>query len=384
MNSRVLLVDDEPNVLRGYERVLRRHFEIDTAESGAAALERVEEEQNYAVIVSDMRMPGMNGLELLQRMKVRAPDTVRVMVTGNADLQTAVSAINEGDVFRFLIKPCDLETLCNVLGDSVNQYRLIHAERELLEGTLTGAVRALSETLALVNPEAFGRVDRISQTMHDVASAAGCNIAWEIQVVAALSQIGCVILPSGTLNKLAAGCALTEEEHQLYDMHPNIASNLISKIPRLDEVAEAIRYQHKHFDGNGLPRDRVAGGQIPLGARLLKIVVDYDNSVSGGLEPAAALKVLQHQAAQYDPGLLQALSACVACHVGDGGKSVQIQLLTPGMVVAHDVYTKLGILLLKKGQRISESGREKLLNYLANDLIEEGILVSSEQENPHH
>ena len=122
MSRRILLVDDEVNVLQGYQRALRKRFELDVANSGAEALEKIASGGPYAVIVSDMRMPEMNGVELLTAVKQKAPETVRMMLTGNSDQQTAIDAINKGDIFRFLNKPCSKEEFAAALSAGLTLY----------------------------------------------------------------------------------------------------------------------------------------------------------------------------------------------------------------------------------------------------------------------
>jgi len=375
MNAEVLFVDDDVNVLQGYQRALRRQFKIETVDSGAAALALLDDGRHFAVIVSDMRMPGMDGLELLRSVKSRTGDIVRIMVTGNTDQQTAVAAINEGDVYRFLTKPCDPDVLVKTIQDAIEQYRLIQAERELLEGTLAGAVGALSETLALVNAEAFGRIDRMKVLLNAIAPAVGFGPPWKTEVMATLSQLGCVILPDGALRKLSRGQKLTEEENQLYEMHPSMGCNMIEKIPRLGDVAEAIRYQLKNFDGSGVPHDKLAGVAIPLGARLLKLITDLIAAESTGLTAAEAMDKLRQQAAFYDPELLQALGR----HLGVSklAKTVRLSvaMLAPGMVMASDLLTRNGNLLLRTGQKLTDTSRERLMNLVGDGVIEDGIEV---------
>lgn len=366
MTDKVLFVDDELNVLRAYTRVLRQDFNMETAESGRAALELIDSGRNYAVIISDMRMPEMDGIELLKRVRLRAPDTVRVMLTGNSDQQTAIFAINDGDVFRFLTKPCEPHTLAQTIQAAVDHHHLLQTERELLEGTLAGAVAALGDTLALVNPEAFGRSDRMKKLLRALALRLKLQETWQLELLPTLSQLGCVILPDGALRKLGAGLPLSEEEQQLHDMHPNIGSNLVAKIPRLQGLAESIRYQLKNFDGSGLPRDAVAGNDIPMLARLLKVVVDFDGLESNGTKPEQVIKLLIARRGVYDPVILRALADHVVSLIAETIVTVMITELDTSMTVAKDFYTKAGVLLVSKGQRISESSREKLLNFAAN------------------
>ena len=159
-----MFVDDEPNVLQSIRRNLRKQFKLDTAEGGEAALQKLGEDGGFAVIVSDMRMPGMNGVELLSQAKQRWPETVRVMLTGNADMGTAVQAINEGQIFRFLSKPCSKEALLKALKAAVRQHRLVVAETQILEETLRGSIKLVTDILSLVSPMAFGRASRVCRT----------------------------------------------------------------------------------------------------------------------------------------------------------------------------------------------------------------------------
>src|ERR1035441_2270014 len=106
MSEKILFVDDDPNLLSSCERVLRRNFQIETAEGGEAALARIACHGPYAVVVADRQMPRMDGIQFLHALRERAPDTIRIMLTGNADLEGAIRVVNEGNIFRFLTKPC--------------------------------------------------------------------------------------------------------------------------------------------------------------------------------------------------------------------------------------------------------------------------------------
>ena len=143
MKPKILLVDDEVNVLQAYTRVLRSRFALESAESGSQALEVLKANGPFAAIVSDMRMPGMDGVELLSWVRELYPDTVRIMLTGNADQQTATDAVNQGAIFRFLSKPCDSEVLASTLEQAIRQHELITSEKSLLQDTLKGSIRML-------------------------------------------------------------------------------------------------------------------------------------------------------------------------------------------------------------------------------------------------
>ena len=276
MTDKVLFVDDEPNVLFAYQRELRKQFDVETALGAEEGLRAVGTRGPFAVVVSDFRMPRIDGNRFLTVVKKVAPDTVRMILTGYADVNTAINAVNEGNIFRFLTKPCAADVLTKALQAGIEQYRLITAERELLEKTLSGSIKVLTELLALVNPEAFGRCSRIRNCVRKIAEQMELPDLWQLETAALLSQIGCVIFPEEVLKKLVANQELSKGEAQAFSMHPGIGSSLISSIPRMETIADIIKYQEKHFDGMGFPLDSRKGSDIPVGARLLKVALGFD------------------------------------------------------------------------------------------------------------
>ena len=375
MDERILFVDDEKNILEAIQRQLRKKYRIETALGPEHGLAAVTNHGPYAVIVSDLRMPGMDGIQFLSRVKEIAPDSIRMILTGNADLQNAIQAVNEGNIFRFLTKPCAQNVLIKVVDLGIKQYRLVTAERELLERTLKGSINVLTEVLSLVNPEAFGRSSRIKRYVKQIASHLGVSEVWRFETAAMLSQIGCVTLPEQALIKLYQGQELTEEEAQLFYMHPKIAYDLLSKIPRMQEVAEIITYQEKHFDGSGNPKDLRQGEAIPLGARILKVVLDFDVLETRGVIKGKALKQLKQRSGWYDPAVLVALEEVL----GDVAKYVirdaKVRELQVNMVLFEDVRTKKGQLLITRGQEVSTVLIERLANIARTAGIREPIQV---------
>jgi len=143
MKPRILLVDDDPLLLAGLKRQLRRRFDVAIAAGGAEALSMVAEQAPYAVVVSDYRMPGMNGIDLLARIKSLQPDTVRMMLTGSTDLATAVNAVNQGHIFQFHLKPCPAEDLARAIDEGVAHYRQVTAR--------TSQMQAMEKSMALAS-----------------------------------------------------------------------------------------------------------------------------------------------------------------------------------------------------------------------------------------
>ena len=170
MNRKILFVDDEENVLRGFERALRSQFEMETAVGSQEGLAALASRGPYAVVVSDLRMPVMDGIQFLAEVRKSSPDTVRLILSGNGDFESVVASVNEGSIFQFLTKPCPPDKLRSVLGIALKQYQLITAERELLEETLNGSIGMLTEVLSVVNPLAFSRASRIRTYVRHMAN----------------------------------------------------------------------------------------------------------------------------------------------------------------------------------------------------------------------
>ena len=185
----------------------------------------------------------MDGIQLLSKVKDQYPETVRMMLTGNADQETAIEAVNKGQIFRFLNKPCPTSTLVMAIALAIRQYSLITAEKELLDKTLMGSITVLSEVLSLASPIAFSSGLRVKAVVGEIAKKLQLHNIWQFEIAALMSQIGCITLPPDTLNKLYSGQELNAEEKTMYQDHPQIGSKLLEKIPRLETVAAIIAHQ---------------------------------------------------------------------------------------------------------------------------------------------
>jgi response regulator RpfG family c-di-GMP phosphodiesterase len=366
MSDRILCVDDDPNILQAYQRTLRKQFHLETVLGGEAALEAIAQNGPYAVVVADMRMPGMNGVELLARIKTVAPDTVRMMLTGNSDQNTALQAVNEGEIFRFLTKPCAPETLAKALQAGIRQYQLVTAERELLSKTLSGSVKLLTDILGLMNPAASGRASRVHRLVRELCAALRVTPSWPIELGAMLSQIGCATIPEESLTQIYRGETVSDREMAAFQDHPRIGGELLANIPRLEPVAEIVGYQEKRFDGQGLPADYRRGDLIPLGSRILKVALDWDSLLLSGLTSEIAMADLVSRTGAYDPAVVRALQQIEQIHEVYPVRLVRVSDLTDGMVLAEDVRSIRQTLLCAKGQEVTTAVRFRLKNYLAN------------------
>lgn len=354
---RVLLVDDEPAVLDGLSLHLRRHFEITAAPGPREALAALRDSRSFAVVVSDMRMPGMSGAALLAQVRELAPASVRMLLTGYSEIDAAIAAVNDGQVFRFLTKPCPPDVLVAQVRAGVDQHLLVTAERDLLDTTLRGSVKVLTDLLALATPLAFGRAGRLRERVGRVCAARNLPDRWSIELAAALSQIGSVALAPGVAEKHYTGLPLSgAEAAQVARILPT-SIQLLGPIPRLEPVREILATLP--FRPPGGPVGSTT--YIPPGARLLRIALDHDELEVRGLDSAAALATLRGRTGTYDPAMLEAWAGLFD---GSGARTetreVRVSELRPGMVFLEDLRAPSGMLLVARGLEVTPSLVERL------------------------
>jgi ActR/RegA family two-component response regulator len=373
MPAKILLVDDEPSVLAGYERTLYREFEVDTAAGGELGLQAILRSGPYAVIVSDMRMPGMSGAQFLAKARKAAPDTVRMLLTGYTDLGAAMEAVNEGNIFRFLTKPCAKEILVAAINSGVQQNELIRSEKELLEQTLLGSIKVLADVLGAASPEAFGRSLRIAQFVRHIANKFSFAFRWRLEAAATLSQLGCVTLDGDLIQRCLGGSKLSPEDQARFDTHPRAGMHLLAGIPRLEATAWMIGQQLR-------PEIPTQIAELPaacvketvLGAKVLKLAVAFDH-LRMKLSDAEAINILGTRRTEFERELVDALIGIRAVGLGMESRRVSTLKLATGMVLDQDVRNKEGMLLVAKGQEISSAVLIKLENFAKAGLIDKEI-----------
>jgi CheY-like chemotaxis protein len=353
MNQRVLFVDDEPHVLEGIQRALRKQVELQTASSGAEALRLIQDSGPFAVVVSDMRMPAMNGAQFLAKVREQEPDTVRMILSGQADLEATIAAVNEGHVYRFLTKPCPTDRLLAALEDGLNQHRLLTAEKVLLEQTLSGAVKMLIEILGMVSPAASSRAARLQRYTIELSVALGLASHWEWGLAAFVSQIGCVTLPKEMLFNVEAGQTLNDEEQRLYDSHPEVASKLLAAIPRLEDVAAIVRTQFGSLNTDDLPDDPGQWDSRKAGQVLLRAAIEYDRLVSRGASCDSAINTLRQSTLKFPWSVLKALARVSKTPKGTVVRQIRLTDLTVGMTLDEDLVSPKGIRLVPSGAEVT-------------------------------
>jgi response regulator RpfG family c-di-GMP phosphodiesterase len=325
----------------------------------------------------------MDGIQFLTRVRDVTPDTVRILLTGYADLETATKAVNETNVFRLLTKPCPPEVMSQALVSGLRQYQLVTGERELLEKTLNGSVKIMTELLALAKPEAFNRASRITRYVTQLCRVMNDPEPWQTETAARLSQIGLILLPDETLDKVNRGRSLSLEEKEVFDEHPAMAAMLLGNIPRLEGIAEIVENQRKHFDGTGIPSNERKGNDIPLGARILHVAVEFELLTSSGKSKGEAYTEMLRHPKRYDPNVLKALSLVLGDEAKFNVKNVEIHKLRVGMILAEDVFSLSNSkLLLAKGHELTEPIIEQFRRYKAIFRIKEPIKVIQPLNQP--
>ncbi|WP_430459718.1 HD domain-containing phosphohydrolase [Thalassolituus sp. LLYu03] len=386
---RVLLVDDEPNVLKAIARSLRQEsIEILTAPSGADAL-AIMREQPVDLLISDMRMPGMSGADLLAQAAVEWPKTRRVLLTGYADLESTIKAVNQGQISSYLNKPWDDLELRRVVGDLLHA-RFLELENEALTAELALKNEALEQLNANLELKVRKRTEELnysyehmvtlvsslaSQRDHsdngaslvdalmaqEIAGLLGMNTddADALRKAVMLSGLGRIGFTDAMLSK--PYCDYDAQELQQFRQWPVLAEAALFGVPALRQTSDFIRHQFERFDGSGFP-DALAGEHIPLGARVLAVVRDYSDWLNGHFNgvPCNPLQARHEIEAcigkRYDPKVVEAFVR-VARHYQHTSNAtdelcVSSEFLQPGMVLSRDLFSARGMVLLKKNHKV--------------------------------
>ena len=326
----------------------------------------------FAVVISDMRMPVMTGAMFLSLVRQKWPDTVRMLLTGHSEIDAAIMAVNEGQIFRFLSKPCSVDKLIEAVEAGVEQHRLINAERVLLEQTLHGSIKALTDILSLQSPLVYGRATRAKAHVTALAKDIALRQTWPVEVAAMLSPIGTVTLPPETVEKLFESRPLTPTEAAMVKRLPVVTEQLLANIPRLEPVREILSHLELRFDGEGNLRK---GTDIPLGSRMLKLVLDYDVLESQGTSATVVLDTLRGRKGVYDPELLASFAALLGGRDQAVVQELPISRLRAGMVFADDVRAVSGGLLVARGHEVTASLIERMRNFARNVNVKEPVRV---------
>jgi response regulator RpfG family c-di-GMP phosphodiesterase len=358
--EKILMVDDDRNLLDSFRRQFRKRLNLETAISGADGIQVIQDTGPFALVVSDMQMPNMNGVEFLSKVREISPNTVRIMLTGNANLNVAIDAVNDGNIYRFLNKPVETNILHQTILDGIRQYRLITAEKVLLNKTLKGAVDLLADVLSMVNPDAFSQSSRIKHHVRSIVRNLTLEDGWHYDLAGMLCQLGYVSLPDELIHKVTHGIELTNTESILYKTHPQMGARLLKHIPRLEIVAAMIEHQNDNVSKIEIQGKLSNEDKAILGGQILKVAIAYDQHLSQGLSEDDAITKLRAKPIHFDPALVEILA--------QGSKNRKVEILNlpvnqleADLIVDQPIRTNAGTLLVAKGQPLSQAIIIKLI-----------------------
>lgn len=388
----LLFIDDEANILAALKRLFRPlGYNILSAESGAEALALMEKEP-VDLVISDMRMPHMTGAELLEQIRTKWPEVVRILLTGYSDLESTVAAINRGEIYRYISKPWDDNDIVLVVREALERKRLLeekrrlealtlrqndelkelnssleekvrqrtaqlHAALEHLQKDYFATIQVFANLMELRKGAMAGHSRRVAELCRGIARQMGLQEDYiqTIETAALLHNIGKIGLPDRLLEQPYFDLPYADRAE--FDKHPLRSAAALMALDPLVQAAELIRHHREHYDGMG-NRSGLRGEGIPLGARILLVASDYDALQEGLLghermAPDQALEAIDKGSGlRYDPSVVDAFrrvvgSSGIAGHVESEFRLTSNQL-HEGMLLTHDVITKDGMLLLLK------------------------------------
>ena len=387
---RVLCVDDEANILSALRRLFRPHgYAIVIAHSGAEGLAALEA-QAFDLVISDMRMPEMNGAQFLEQVHQRWPDTMRILLTGYADITSTIDAVNKGRVFRYISKPWNDEDLLMTVRQAL-EHKALAREKLRLEALTTRQNEALREINATLEARVIERTEALreanervkasfltsikvftnlmelrggplvghSRRVADLARRIARHMGLEGQVVqdiflaSLLHDIGKIGLPDTLLARSVTD--MNGEDTHLYRKHPVTGEQALMALEDLHGAAKLVRGHHERFDGKGFP-DGLLGEFIPIGARILSVANDFDSLQIGTIAPrrmsaeAATRLIVDYSGKRYDPDVVEAFlavtSAVEAPASNTEERALNVDMLEPGMVLTRDLMSRQGYLML--------------------------------------
>jgi CheY-like chemotaxis protein len=372
VGQRILLVDDEQRILDAMRRTLHGRYVVSTASSGEEGLQALKDSSEsgtpFTVIVSDMKMPGMDGSEFLGRAHEVLPDAVLMILSGQADLNSTIATVNNANLFRFLTKPVLSPDLWAALDAAQRQHELVVAERELLQQTLTGAVEVLADVLAQASSSAGRRTTRVRTLVTETARRRGLQDDWRLPLAADLSQLGCIAVPTEVLETVEAGGQLTDAECRIFETHPVLAHRLISRIPRLEEIARWI--------GEQTTLHRLENtGRLEDAEEVFAACVAFMAELDAGEAPQRIMRYLENTD-RYSRRVLEAVHLASHALKAKGTlREVRAVHIHPGMILAEDVVTATGMVLVRKGEEVNEMLATRIANFARSVGVVEPLRV---------
>ncbi|MCC9642838.1 response regulator [Rhodopirellula sp. JC740] len=363
MNDRILLVDDDCSLLNTLKRNLAFDFEVSTCESGPEALALIQKSEPFSVIMVDMRMPGMEGIEVIQKARPLTPNSVFLMLTGNQDLTTAMNAVNEGQVFRFLNKPCQMSDIKTAIEAGIKQYDLVTSKDELLKKTFAGAISVLVEIIEYVD-DPMVDTDDIQASVVEMLSDTKLGSDWRVPLTSRLMVAGIPLLSIDQREKLASTPIASDEHRAVVNQVFSVSSQLIKQIPRLEPVAELLdRMTTLDVEAGSCANDEDRIAQ--------SLLLSYYQSLlkRRGEDASTAIAELEELFPNLDAEVSDRLQQSVDSLPPKTIENISTSELLTGMTVAEDVRAPNGLLLIASGRKLSPPMVTRLRNMVGLETV---------------
>ncbi len=376
--SEVLIVDDSEDnrlILEALTRDL--NYRSIMAINGKEAQE-ILKKQIPILLLLDINMPEMDGIELLKWIKSeeRLKDLPVLMVSASDDSENIIQCLQLG-AEDFIPKPFEPEILEARMNNALVRQKAKLTEKELLEKTFVGSVKVLSNLLTLLVPKIFGRVTRIQRYAKAIASLLDYDNIWEIELASLFSMVGTIMVPNETLEKIVQGKNLSPDERLQYDSHPTFGAKLLSNVPRLEKIAEVVKYQNWNPDlsKNENSTNLTSKESIPFGSHILRAAIEFESIQSRSRNPVEFIKYLHANEKHLEPEFLSAMEKTMYMDYSKDVKSLTIEQIKEGMVFAEDVFTKSDSKIIGQWQEVSEAFSIRLKQIHSKLGVKEPILM---------
>jgi len=364
----IVVADPDKNVQTGFQRLFGGDMNVVCFSDSEPALAFLKKNHGAAVILSCFNLPGRGGTAFLRAAEGIVPQATRVMLTRENSAEAIKKAINEGHAFMYLEKPCQSAELVSAMETALAHHRQLAKERALLERTLAGSVKLLIDMLALFHPEAFRRTGAVRKQALKMARHLGMKKTWELEMAVMLSPLGEALLPKEILARYRAARSLTEQERDVLERAPAQTRELLKNIPQLEKVSEYLYLSARGFNGSGFPKDGPTGTEIPLIARMLKLLTDLWYASPEAGPDAAAFEALTINWRKYDPKLLELAKTVLMDDVPEERKKhiaqCYIRSLRPGDILVDDALTENSHeLVLARGHMLTPTTIRRLEHF---------------------
>jgi FixJ family two-component response regulator len=353
----VLCVDDDAVVCAALKDQLGANWTVRTASSAVEAMKWLASllpDEVPPVIISDLEMPGISGTAFLAWLRDCHPNTQRVLLSGAGDVRAAAAAVNEGQVVRFVVKPWAPAALETAMESAWTRHRMLAAERELLQQTVNGTIQMLMDTMGLLAPALFKRSAELTALVRGVGEALGLEDRWRLESAASLAPVGCLALPAALVERKLSGAPVSPPEELLWEQHPHIGYRLISRVPRLEDVALLVRSQL--WDGLELRMP----ASLLREAQVLQMAMEADRLRCAGVSHDDIVRSLR---VSFPPGLVVALSSVTLKPITGRQATIAPPALREEMLTQHEVCSADGTVLVPSNAMLTAALIERVRSH---------------------